>query len=119
MNTPHPQRPTTGELPRRFDPRVIAHANNIWTRLGRSRFVVFLGTLGPEMVAAIAGDDAGGIATYATVGAKYGYELLWSMVVITVLLAVVQEMVARLSATTGKGLSDLIREEFGVRTSAF
>jgi NRAMP (natural resistance-associated macrophage protein)-like metal ion transporter len=77
-----------------------------------------LAVLGPGLVSGIAGDDAGGIATYASVGAKYGYQLLWAMVVITVSLAVVQEMTARLSVTTGKGLSDLIREQFGVRITA-
>ncbi len=75
--------------------------------------------LGPGLVSAIAGDDAGGIATYATVGAKYGYQLLWTMVLITISLAVVQEITARLSVVTGKGLSDLIREQFGVKTTAF
>lgn len=91
---------------------------NVRRLISRRGLVVLLGTLGPGMVAAIAGDDAGGIATYATVGAQYGYSLLWSIVIITIFLAVVQEMVARLSVVTGKGLSDLIREEFGVRTSA-
>lgn len=80
---------------------------------------VLLAALGPGLVSAIAGDDAGGIATYATVGAKYGYQLLWAMVLITIALSVVQEITARLSVATGKGLSDLIREEFGVRTTAF
>ena len=74
--------------------------------------------MGPGLVSAIAGDDAGGIATYSIVGAQYGYQLLWVMLVITILLAVVQEMAARLSVVTGKGLSDLIREEFGVKTTA-
>ena len=95
-----------------------ARLKHVRRLLSRRGLVVLLGTLGPGMVAAIAGDDAGGIATYATVGAQYGYSLLWSIVIITIFLAVVQEMVARLSVVTGKGLSDLIREEFGVRTSA-
>src|SRR5512135_1388145 len=77
--------------------------------------LVLLAMLGPGLISAIAGDDAGGIATYASVGAKYGYQLLWTMVLITISLAVVQEMTARLSVVTGKGLSDLIREEFGVK----
>ncbi len=77
-----------------------------------------LAVLGPGLVSAIAGDDAGGIATYASVGAKYGYQLLWTMVLITISLAVVQEMTARLSVATGKGLSDLIREQFGVKVTA-
>ena len=79
----------------------------------------YLAVLGPGIIAAAAGNDAGGITTYSTVGAQYGYELLWAMVLITVSLTVVQEMVARLGAVTGKGLSDLIREQFGVRWTAF
>ncbi len=89
-----------------------------YSRRPYKRIAAFLGILGPGVVSAIAGDDAGGIATYSIVGAQYGYQLLWAMVVITVLLAVVQEMTMRLSVVTGKGLSDLIREEFGVRTTA-
>ncbi len=80
--------------------------------------LALVAVLGPGLVSAIAGDDAGGIATYSLVGARYGYQLLWVMVVITVMLAVVQEMTARLAVATGHGLSDLIREQFGVRTTA-
>lgn len=87
--------------------------------VSRPALAAVLALLGPGLVSAIAGDDAGGIATYATVGAKYGYQLLWAMVVITVSLAVVQEITARLAVVTGKGLSDLIREQFGVKTTAF
>ena len=83
------------------------------------RVVAMLAILGPGLVAANAGNDAGGIATYASVGAKYGYQLLWMMVVITVSLIVVQEMAARMGAVTGKGLAELIREEYGVRWSLF
>ena len=75
--------------------------------------------LGPGLIAANAGNDAGGIATYASVGAKYGYDLLWMMVVITVSLIVVQEMAARMGVVTGKGLAELIREQYGVRWSTF
>src|SRR6267142_2924757 len=85
----------------------------------RARLFAFLGLLGPGLIAANAGNDAGGIATYASVGAKYGYDLLWMMVVITVSLIVVQEMAARMGAVTGKGLAELIREQYGVRWSAF
>ncbi|HLX18708.1 MAG TPA: Nramp family divalent metal transporter [Gaiellaceae bacterium] len=81
--------------------------------------VAMLAILGPGLIAANAGNDAGGIATYASVGAKYGYQLLWMMVVITVSLIVVQEMAARMGAVTGKGLAELIREEYGVRWSFF
>jgi Mn2+/Fe2+ NRAMP family transporter len=70
--------------------------------------------LGPGLVAATAGDDAGGVATYSQVGAKFGYDLLWVVLIITVSLAVVQEMCARLGAATGRGLLDLIRERFGI-----
>src|SRR5712691_5817075 len=84
-----------------------------------ARLLGLLAVLGPGLIAANAGNDAGGIATYAQVGAKYGYDLLWMMVVITVSLIVVQEMAARMGAVTGKGLAELIREQFGVRWSAF
>lgn len=89
------------------------------SRPRRSTLVRFLALLGPGIIAAVAGDDAGGIATYASAGAQYGYQLLWVIVVITVSLFVVQEMVTRMGAVTGKGLSDLIRERFGVRWTAF
>jgi Mn2+/Fe2+ NRAMP family transporter len=83
------------------------------------RLVALLAFLGPGLIAANAGNDAGGVATYATVGAKYGYDLLWMMVLITVSLIVVQEMAARMGAVTGKGLAELIREQYGVRWAAF
>jgi Mn2+/Fe2+ NRAMP family transporter len=84
-----------------------------------TRLVAVLAVLGPGLIAANAGNDAGGIATYASVGAKYGYDLLWMMVLITVSLIVVQEMAARMGAVTGKGLAELIREQYGVRWSLF
>src|SRR6476661_5162323 len=74
--------------------------------------------LGPGLLAASAGNDAGGIATYASAGASYGYGLLWAMVIVTVCVGVVQEMSARLGAVTGKGFSDLVRENFSLRTTA-
>src|SRR5690348_4798452 len=83
------------------------------------RLLTLFAFLGPGLIAANAGNDAGGIATYASVGAKYGYDLLWMMVVITVSLVVVQEMAARMGAVTGKGLAELIREQYGVRWSLF
>jgi Mn2+/Fe2+ NRAMP family transporter len=81
------------------------------------KILALLAFLGPGIVAANAGNDAGGIATYASVGAKYGYDLLWMMVLITVSLIVVQEMAARMGAVTGKGLAELIREVYGPRWS--
>jgi NRAMP (natural resistance-associated macrophage protein)-like metal ion transporter len=79
----------------------------------------WLAILGPGLVASSAGNDAGGIATYSSTGAKYGYELIWVMLLITLSLAVVQEMSARLGAATGRGLLDLIRERFGVGWAVF
>jgi len=84
-----------------------------------ARILVLFAVVGPGLIAANAGNDAGGIATYASVGARYGYDLIWMMVVITVSLIVVQEMAARMGAVTGKGLAELIREEYGVRWSLF
>lgn len=78
-----------------------------------------LAILGPGLIAASAGNDAGGIATYSSAGAAYGYELVWVMVIITFSLAVVQEMCARLGAATGRGLLDLIRERFGIGWAIF
>jgi NRAMP (natural resistance-associated macrophage protein)-like metal ion transporter len=86
------------------------------SRLG-ARLLALLAVVGPGLIAANAGNDAGGIATYASVGARYGFDLLWMMVVITVSLVVVQEMAARMGAVTGKGLAELIREQYGIRWS--
>lgn len=81
--------------------------------------LAYLAVLGPGLIAANAGNDAGGIATYASVGAEFGYSLLWALLLITVSLALVQEMAARMGAVTGKGFSDLVREQMGVRAAAF
>jgi NRAMP (natural resistance-associated macrophage protein)-like metal ion transporter len=75
--------------------------------------------LGPGLIAANAGNDAGGIATYSSMGSQFGYQMLWVMLVLLVGVAVVQEMCARMGAATGKGLSDLIRENFPIRLTAF
>src|SRR5499433_3534997 len=84
----------------------------------RKRLFVYLAILGPGMITANAGNDAGGIATFASVGAEFGYRLLWVLIPITISLGIVQEMCARMGAVTGKGLADLIRERFGVRWTA-
>src|SRR5687767_15864372 len=84
----------------------------------RPRLLVFIAILGPGMITANAGNDAGGIATFASVGAEFGYSLLWLLIPITIALGIVQEMCARMGAVTGKGLADLIRERFGVRWTA-
>ena len=86
------------------------------SRTTRFSFVLkLLAVLGPGLIAANAGNDAGGVATYSQAGASYGYNLLWALAITTVFVAVSQEMCARLGAVTGKGLGDLIREQFGVR----
>ena len=77
--------------------------------------MLFLAVLGPGFITANVDNDAGGIFTYSQAGAQYGYKLLWTMIPITIALIVVQEMCARMGVVTGKGLSDLIREEFGLR----
>jgi Mn2+/Fe2+ NRAMP family transporter len=84
----------------------------------RKRLLAYIAILGPGMITANAGNDAGGIATFASVGADFGYSLLWLLIPITISLGIVQEMCARMGAVTGKGLADLIRERFGVRWTA-
>lgn len=84
-----------------------------------SRLVAFFAVLGPGFVTANVDNDPGGILTYSQAGAKFGYQLLWTLIPTTVALIVVQEMAARMGAITGKGLSDLIREEFGLRATFF
>ena len=79
----------------------------------------WLAILGPGLIATSAGNDAGGIATYSQAGAKFGYQLIWVMVILTVSFGVVQEMCARLGAATGRGLLDLIRERFGIAWALF
>ncbi len=79
----------------------------------------WLAILGPGLIATSAGNDAGGIATYSQAGAKFGYELIWVMLILTLSFAVVQEMCARLGAATGRGLLDLIRERFGIGWALF
>lgn len=84
----------------------------------RKRLLAWVAILGPGMITANAGNDAGGIATFASVGADFGYSLLWMLIPIALSLGLVQEMCARMGAVTGKGLADLIREQFGVRWTA-
>src|SRR4030081_2474289 len=89
----------------------------VWRGPARTPLLLVLGVLGPGLIAANAGNDAVVVATYSSVGAKYGYELLWMIVLITVSLATVQAMAARMGAVTGKGLAELIRENYGIRWS--
>src|SRR5579863_9210789 len=85
----------------------------------KTRILLFLAVVGPGFITANVDNDAGGIWTYSVAGAQFGYSLLWTMIPITIALVVVQEMSSRMGAVTGKGLSDLIREEFGFRVTFF
>jgi NRAMP (natural resistance-associated macrophage protein)-like metal ion transporter len=93
--------------------RTIAARMNGWQRL-----MLFLAVMGPGLITSVVDNDATGIAGYAIAGTRFGYSLLWVLILTTVALAVIQEMGARLGSTTGKGLADLIRERFGVRITA-
>jgi len=84
-----------------------------------ARLIAFLAVLGPGFVTANVDNDPGGILTYSQAGAQFGYQLLWTLIPTTIALIVIQEMAARMGAVTGKGLSDLIREEFGLRATFF
>ena len=88
-------------------------------RRWKTRILLFLAVVGPGFITANVDNDAGGIWTYSSAGAQFGHTLLWTMIPITLALIVVQEMTARMGAVTGKGLSDLIREEFGLRITFF
>jgi NRAMP (natural resistance-associated macrophage protein)-like metal ion transporter len=88
-----------------------------WLKSWRVRLAVVLAVVGPGFITANVDNDAGGIATYSVAGAQFGYTLLWTMIPITIALVIVQEMSSRMGAVTGKGLSDLIREEFGLRAT--
>ena len=90
-----------------------------WLRRWRIRILLFLAVVGPGFITANVDNDAGGILTYSQAGAQFGYSLLWTMIPTTLALIVIQEMASRMGAVTGKGLSDLIREEFGFRTTFF
>jgi NRAMP (natural resistance-associated macrophage protein)-like metal ion transporter len=95
---------------------------NRWPRSTRvlwRRLALFMAVVGPGFITSNVDNDAGGISTYSIAGAKYGYALLWSLIPMTIALYVTEEMCARLGVITGKGLSDLIREEFGFRSTFF
>ncbi|MDQ2899144.1 MAG: Nramp family divalent metal transporter [Acidobacteriota bacterium] len=98
-------------------PRTRTHIAPL--RALRFRFIALFAILGPGFITANVDNDPGGILTYSQAGAKFGYALLWTLIPTTVALIVVQEMAARMGAITGKGLSDLIREEFGLRMTFF
>jgi Mn2+/Fe2+ NRAMP family transporter len=83
------------------------------------RFLIFMSIMGPGIITANIDNDASGITTYSVAGARFGYALLWTLIPTTIALIVIQEMVARMGAVTGKGLADLIRETYGVRSAFF
>src|SRR5437763_1053390 len=91
-------------------------ANKLW-KLWRLRALFWLAAIGPGFITANVDNDPNGIYTYSIAGARFGYSLLWTTLPVLLALIVVQEMSARMGAVTGKGLSDLIREEFGFRTT--
>src|SRR5712691_1323293 len=82
-----------------------------------ARLLMVASVIGPGIITANVDNDAGGIATYSQAGADFGYSLLWTLIPITLALILVQEMCARMGVVTGKGLSDLIRERFGVKAT--
>lgn len=88
-------------------------------RIGRTRLFIILSMIGPGLIAANAGNDAGGITTWSVIGSRYGYSMLWLLVPLTLFLAVVQEMNARVGVVTGRGLAALIRENFSLKVTAF
>ncbi|MBK7709018.1 MAG: divalent metal cation transporter [Acidobacteria bacterium] len=104
--------------PRKFVQRLARIPARIRRNLSNYRFVAYIAVLGPGIIAANAGNDASGIATYSTVGAGYGYTLLWVFIPMMISLIIVQEMCVRMGVITGQGLADLIREQFGVRWTA-
>lgn len=85
----------------------------------RERIFLFLAVMGPGIITANIDNDASGITTYSVAGARFGYALLWTLIPTTIALVVIQEMVARMGVITGKGLGDLIRENYGVRAAFF
>jgi NRAMP (natural resistance-associated macrophage protein)-like metal ion transporter len=94
--------------------RARRRGRHAWTRIA-----LFLAVLGPGLITSTVDNDAGGISTYSVAGARFGYLLLWSLVPMAIILYITEEMCARMAVVTGKGLSDLIREEFGFRATFF
>src|SRR5580692_6585540 len=105
---------TRTEQLQRHATQVRRRSRHLWRRLA-----LFAAVLGPGLITSNLDNDAGGISTYSLAGAKYGYLLLWSLIPMTIALYVTDEMCARMAVVTGKGLSDLIREEFGFRSTFF
>ncbi len=108
---PHIGRSRLSQLPSPRLPRM--------PRIGRTRLLLFLAMMGPGLITANADNDAGGIATYSMAGGRFGYSMLWMLLLITLSLAVTQEMGARMGVVTGQGLAALIRERFRLKLTLF
>lgn len=108
---PHIGRSRLSQLPSPRMPRM--------PRIGRTRLLLFLAMMGPGLITANADNDAGGIATYSMAGGRFGYGMLWMLLLITLSLAVTQEMGARMGVVTGQGLAALIRERFRLKLTLF
>ena len=108
MNLPRFSRKTYLQNLKRFSARVRRS-------LSENKYFAYLALLGPGIIAANAGNEASGIATYSSAGADYGYTLLWAFVPMTICFIVAQEMCVRMGVVTGQGLADLIREHFRLR----
>jgi Mn2+/Fe2+ NRAMP family transporter len=108
----------TRVLSGKFVQKFVRFPSRLRRGLSEHRLFAYLAVLGPGIIAANAGNDASGIATYSTVGAGYGYTLLWAFLPMMISLIFVQEMCVRMGVVTGQGLADLIREQFGVRLTA-
>src|SRR3984893_9963801 len=108
-------------VPDTLSPWVLDRGKNFsrLVRPMRRRLALFLAVVGPGLITSNVDNDAGGISTYTSAGAQFGYSLLWSLIPMTIALYVSEEMCARMGVVTGKGLSDLIREEFGFRSTFF
>src|SRR5918912_1201894 len=98
-------------------PRSIAHRPIKWLKLWRLRLLLLFAVIGPGFITANVDNDPNGIYTYSSAGASFGYSLLWTLIPVTLALIVIQEMCARMGAVTGKGLRDLLREEYGLRAT--
>ncbi|MBE7516341.1 MAG: divalent metal cation transporter [Chloracidobacterium sp.] len=105
-------------FPKKFAQSLRRGTSRIRRSLQEYRLYSYLAVLGPGLIAAAAGDEVSGIATYSSAGADYGYTLLWTFVPMTIFFIVAQEMCVRMGVVTGQGLADLIREQFGVRWTA-
>lgn len=97
----------------------LGRGKGVMRRIGRSRFLIFLALMGPGLISAASDNDAGGVTTWSVIGSRYGYSMLWLLLLITPILAVTQEMGARMGAVTGKGLAALIREKFSLKVTLF